>query len=428
MNKEQVKLSHNRVSLMASELQGSEIIKLAGDINEKIKSGQKIYNFTIGDFNPAIFPIPDLLKEEIINAYSHNETNYPAANGIVSLRNAVAEYIKNIQGLSYSSEEYLVAGGARPLIYAAYQALIDPKDKVLFPVPSWNNNHYSHLSHAEAIMVETKAENNFMPTAEELKPYISDASMLALCSPLNPTGTVFSEKNLHEICVLVLEENLRRSPDQKPLYILYDQIYWMLTYGDTKHFDPVTLLPELRPYVIYIDGISKAFAATGVRVGWAFGPEDIISKMRSILGHVGAWSPKAEQVATANYLENQEQVNIDLSKLKDRLHKRLNLLHDGFQKLKTEGFPVDSIDPAGAIYMTVKFDLVGMSDKSGNSINTAQETTRFLLDDAGIAIVPFYAFGASRNSPWYRISVGTVVSEEIPVILETIKKSLSKLI
>lgn len=428
MNKEQVKLSHNRVSLMASELQGSEIIKLAGDINEKIKSGQKIYNFTIGDFNPAIFPIPDLLKEEIINAYSHNETNYPAANGIVSLRNAVAEYIKNIQGLSYSSEEYLVAGGARPLIYAAYQALIDPKDKVLFPVPSWNNNHYSHLSHAEAIMVETKAENNFMPTAEELKPYISDASMLALCSPLNPTGTVFSEKNLHEICVLVLEENLRRSPDQKPLYILYDQIYWMLTYGDTKHFDPVTLLPELRPYVIYIDGISKAFAATGVRVGWAFGPEDIISKMRSILGHVGAWSPKAEQVATANYLENQEQVNIDLSKLKDRLHKRLNLLHDGFQKLKTEGFPVDSIDPAGAIYMTVKFDLVGMSDKSGNSINTAQETTRFLLDDAGIAIVPFYAFGASRNSPWYRISVGTLVSEEIPVILETIKKSLSKLI
>lgn len=413
---------------MASELQGSEIIKLAGDINEKIKSGQKIYNFTIGDFNPAIFPIPDLLKEEIINAYSHNETNYPAANGIVSLRNAVAECIKNIQGLSYSSEEYLVAGGARPLIYAAYQALIDPKDKVLFPVPSWNNNHYSHLSHAEAIMVETKAENNFMPTAEELKPYISDASMLALCSPLNPTGTVFSEKNLHEICVLVLEENLRRSPDQKPLYILYDQIYWMLTYGDTKHFDPVTLLPELRPYVIYIDGISKAFAATGVRVGWAFGPEDIISKMRSILGHVGAWSPKAEQVATANYLENQEQVNIDLSKLKDRLHKRLNLLHDGFQKLKTEGFPVDSIDPAGAIYMTVKFDLVGMSDKSGNSINTAQETTRFLLDDAGIAIVPFYAFGASRNSPWYRISVGTLVSEEIPVILETIKKSLSKLI
>ena len=413
---------------MASELQGSEIIKLAGDINEKIKSGQKIYNFTIGDFNPAIFPIPDLLKEEIINAYSHNETNYPAANGIVSLRNAVAECIKNIQGLSYSSEEYLVAGGARPLIYAAYQALIDPKDKVLFPVPSWNNNHYSHLSHAEAIMVETKAENNFMPTAEELKPYISDASMLALCSPLNPTGTVFSEKNLHEICVLVLEENLRRSPDQKPLYILYDQIYWMLTYGDTKHFDPVTLLPELRPYVIYIDGISKAFAATGVSVGWAFGPEDIISKMRSILGHVGAWSPKAEQVATANYLENQEQVNIDLSKLKDRLHKRLNLLHDGFQKLKTEGFPVDSIDPAGAIYMTVKFDLVGMSDKSGNSINTAQETTRFLLDDAGIAIVPFYAFGASRNSPWYRISVGTLVSEEIPVILETIKKSLSKLI
>lgn len=413
---------------MASELQGSEIIKLAGDINEKIKSGQKIYNFTIGDFNPEIFPLPDFLKEEIIQAYRNNETNYPAANGILALRKAVANYIKNVQGLSYLPEEYLIAGGARPLIFAAYQAMVDSGDKIVFPVPSWNNNHYCHLSHAEPVMVETKAENNFMPTAEELKPHISEASMLALCSPLNPTGTVFSEQALREICALVLEENLKRSPEQKPLYILYDQIYWMLTYGDTKHFDPVSLMPELRPYVIYIDGISKAFAATGVRVGWAFGPEDIISKMRSILGHVGAWSPKAEQVATANYLEKQEQVDIDLVNLKERLHKRLKLLHDGFCVLKREGFPIDSIDPAGAIYLTVKFDLVGKKDKAGNTIKSAQETTRFLLDDAGIAIVPFYAFGASRNSPWYRLSVGTVASEEIPLIIETIKTSLSKLV
>lgn len=427
MEKEQVNTISNRVSTMASGLQGSEIIRLAGDINAKINAGKKIYNFTIGDFNPEIFPIPEGLQNEIIKAYQNNQTNYPAANGILPLRETLSEFIKENLGLSFSPDQFLVAGGARPLIYAAYRALVDKDENILFPVPSWNNNHYSHLAGGNTIMVETKPENNFMPTADELKPFIQKTSVLALCSPLNPTGTVFSREGLLEICNLVLEENKRRGEGQKPLYIIYDQIYWMLTYGDTKHEDPVSLVRELKPYTIYIDGISKSLAATGVRVGWAFGPDDIISKMKSILGHVGAWAPKAEQVATAFYLSNSNVVETNLSNFKALIHKRLNLLHEGFQQLKESGFPVDSIKPAGAIYLTVKFDLTSFKKQEGGEIKTAAETTSYLLNDAGLAIVPFYAFGASTNSPWFRLSVGTLFSEQIPEILNTIQTSLQKL-
>lgn len=416
------------VSNMAENLQGSEIIKLAGEINEKILRGKKIFNFTIGDYDPEIFPIPEELTSEIILAYQNKQTNYPAANGIKALREAVSGFIEAYQGLKYGEDEFLIAGGARPLIYAAYQTLVDPGDKVVFPVPSWNNNHYTHLSGAQAVFVETSPEHNFMPTAEELKAHLKGASLLSLCSPLNPTGTVFSEEGLREICALVIQENESRPPGAKPLYLLYDQIYWMLTFGKTRHVDPVSLFPEIRPYTLYIDGISKSLAATGVRVGWAMGPAYIIDKMKSILGHIGAWAPKAEQVATAKYLNNRQAVNNYIEKHKEKVRERLNSLYSGFISLESEGLPVRAISPQAAIYLTVCFSLVGKRTSNGNDLKTTEDVTRFLLEDSGIAMVPFSAFGASSDSNWYRISVGTCEIAQIEEVISSIRKSIQSLI
>lgn len=416
------------VSDMAETLQGSEIIKLAGEVNEKISAGQHIFNLTIGDYDPSLFPIPEVFKQEIIKAYDNNHTNYPAANGIKELREATAEFIRSHQGLSYSPDEFLIAGGARPLIYAAFRTLVDPQEKVIFPVPSWNNNHYTHLVHANQVIVETLPENNFMPTADELRPHIQEATLLALCSPLNPTGTVFTREGLLEIAELVLEENKRRGPDNKPLYLLYDQIYWALTYEGTSHFDPVSLVPEIRPFTIYIDGISKSLAATGVRVGWAFGPRYIIDKMKSILGHVGAWAPKAEQVATAAFLKNGLAYEGYLEKHKEQLKNRLNSFYEGFLSLHQEGFPVRAIAPMAAIYLTVCIDLKGKETVEGIALDSVQSITKYLLEEAGIAIVPFYAFGSANDSPWYRISVGTCDAEEPERVINSLRQALSKLI
>lgn len=420
----QVKLP---VSYMAENLIGSEIIKLAAEVNAKIKAGEKIYNFTIGDFNPKIFPIPAELKQAIIDAYLNDETNYPAADGLQELRDAVANFIKQYQHLEYKPNEILIAGGARPVIYAIYKAIIDPGDGVLFPVPSWNNNHYCHLSGANPLCVETKPENNFMPTAEEIKPHLANTVLLALCSPLNPTGTTFSEKALREICELVIAENKRRSPNQKPVYILYDQIYSALTYGDIKHLDPVSLYPELRNYTIFVDGISKSFAATGVRVGWTFGPQRIIDKMKAILSHVGAWAPKAEQVATARFLNQKDIAHKSLQNFKYQISTRLDGFYKGFQALKNEGYKVDAIAPQAAIYLTVQFDLKGKKTADGKILETTADVTKYILDEAKIAVVPFYAFGASHDSTWFRLSVGTAKIEDIDASINSLRAALQKL-
>jgi aspartate aminotransferase len=420
-------VQETRVSAMAENLIGSEIIKLAGEIREKMAQGEKIYNFTIGDFDPSIFPIPTLLQEEIIKAYQAGETNYPPADGILALRKAVSKMILEWQHLNYGENEILIAGGARPIIYAIFQAIVDPGDTVVFPVPSWNNNHYTHLSHARQVFVETTPENNFMPTADELRAHIKGASLLALCSPLNPTGTVFSKEQLEQICDLVLEENASRGPNEKPLYVMYDQIYWVLTYGATKHFDPVSLRPEIRPYTIFVDGISKSLAATGVRVGWAFGPKRVIDKMKSILGHVGAWSPKAEQVASAHYLSNDSALASYLDDFKMEIEKRLQGFYMGIQSLKADGFRVDAIAPMAAIYLTVKFDIKGYTTATGERIETTEQVTAYLLNVAKIAVVPFSAFGASKNSVWYRLSIGTATVQDVNDSITSLRAALSAL-
>ena len=415
------------ISDMAENLTGSEILKIAAEIGEKIKAGEKVVNLTIGDFNPNIFPIPVELRDEIIKAYMAGHTNYPAANGILELRKAVASYIKDNEGLEYHHDEVLIACGARPLIYATYVTLLDEDDGVIFPVPSWNNNHYVHIVKGKPIPIETHADNNFMPNANEIKPFIKDANLLALCSPLNPTGTVFTRDGLERICDMVLEENHRRGSEQKPLYLMYDQIYWKLTFGSTHHYNPVSIRPEMKDYTVMIDGVSKALAATGIRVGWGFGPQRIIDKMKAILSHVGSWAPKAEQEACAKYLVNKPALNTFIHNFKEQIDMRLEALHNGFIAMKNEGFKVNAIEPQAAIYLTVQFDLNGMKTEDGTILHSTKEVTHYLLNEAKLGIIPFYAFGASDDSTWYRISVGTCTMKEIEEAFISLRKALSKL-
>ncbi|MDF2435792.1 MAG: aminotransferase [Bacteroidota bacterium] len=417
-----------KVSKLAENIIGSEIIKLAAEVNEKIKKGEKVYNLTIGDFNPKVFPIPSDLKKAIIQEYENDQTNYPAADGMVELRTAVSKLLKERGGLDYKTDEIVIAGGARPVIYAIFRALVDAGDTVVFPVPSWNNNHYTYLNNAKQVLIETTPENKFMPTAADIKPHIGVANVIALCSPLNPTGTTFRKKDLEEICDMILAENVKRNAEnKKPVYLMYDQIYWALTHGNTQHFDPVSLRPEMKNYTVFVDGISKSLAATGVRVGWSMGPKKIIEKMKSILTHVGAWAPKAEQLATATYLNDLTSYDTFLDDIKSKINDRLVGFYKGFQSLKSEGFKVDAIAPEAAIYLTVQFSLHGQKTAEGNVLNTTQDVTKYILDEAKVALVPFYAFGASSDSSWYRLSVGTCKLEDVDGVVNNLREALKKL-
>lgn len=416
-----------KLSQLAETLIGSEIVKLGSEIKEKIRQGAKIYNFTIGDFDPAIFPIPKELENEIVDAYRHQFTNYPTAEGNLDLREALSRFMEKKEGIHYNTGEILVASGGRPLIYTVFRTICDKNDKVIYAVPSWNNNHYTHFTESQHVVIEATEQTNFMPTAKDIKPHIHDAALISLCSPQNPTGTTFKKEELEAICDLVLEENKRRGPDAKKLYVMYDQMYWHLTYGDIQHHNPVSLRPEMKEYTIFIDAISKVFAATGVRVGWALGPAALIQKMKLILTHMGAWAPMAEQKGLAKYLLQDEAIKSYLSNFKKEIEERLRAIHKGFQQLKNDGLPVDAIAPEAAIYLTVKIDLTGRKKSDGTVLEKQADVTAYLLDAAGLALVPFYAFGASSQSPWYRLSVGTCKKEEISTVIEKLRQAILSL-
>lgn len=414
------------VSVLANSLIGSEIIKIGNEVNDMKSKGTDIANLTIGDFDPSIFPIPEALKDAIIEAYNQHQTNYPPADGILALRETIVELLKDRYNLDFKSNEILVSGGSRPLIYATYLALVDPGDKVIYPAPSWNNNHYCHLSSAEGIAVETTEETNFMPTAAVLKTHLKGATLLALCSPLNPTGTMFTKDQLEEICDIVIEENKSRSAGEKPLYVMYDQIYSLLTF-DKEHINPVSLRPEMRDYTIYIDGTSKCLAATGVRVGWGFGPAAVIAKMKAFLTHIGAWAPKAEQVAVAKYFSDKAQVDTFLAAFKSQIRLSLDTIYDGFQEMKAEGFAVDAIVPMGAIYLTLKIDYIGKTTPSGQVLKDSADVNFYLIKEAQAALVPFSAFGTDETKSWFRASVGGCSLKGIQEMIPRIKKALAQL-
>ncbi len=417
-----------KLSILSETLIGSEIVKLGGEIRERIRLGDSIFNFTIGDFDPAIFPIPDALEDEIITAYKQHFTNYPAAEGNLDLRASIAGFVSERQSLHYGVHEVLVASGGRPLIYALFRAVCDKGDKIIYAVPSWNNNHYVHFVEGQHVVIDTTPENNFMPLAADIRPHIKDAAMISLCSPQNPTGTTFSKEELERICDMVIEENNTRADGRKKLYVMYDQMYWHLTYGNIQHYDPVTLRPAMREYTIFIDAISKVFSATGVRVGWSLGPAEVLAKMKAVLTHVGAWAPMAEQKAVARFLTQKESINNFLHHFKMEVEERLLRIYEGFLQLQQEGYPVNAIAPQAAIYLTIQINLVNRHTADGKRLEVQDDVTKYLLDEAKLAVVPFYAFGAPRNSSWYRLSVGTCRKEEIIDMLRQLKQALDKLL
>ncbi len=400
------------LSSLARGVIGSEILKIAGEVRAMKAKGAEICNLTVGDFDPQYFPIPAALMEGTRDALAAGHTNYPPSDGVLPLREAVVRFYERELGLSFPVESVLVTGGARPLLYGAYKTLIDPGDVAIYPVPSWNNNHYAYLSGAKAVELPVHADHNFFPTLEQIRPHLAEARLLCLNSPLNPTGTMIDEAQLKAITEAVVGENRRRQgTGQRPLYFVFDQVYWTLTFGQ-KHVTPINLVPESAPYVVLLDALSKAFCATGMRVGWGLMPPSVRARMADILGHVGAWAPKAEQMATAKLLDDPATVRAFQDQLMPAVKMRLDALHAGFSAMKAEGLPVEAITPQGAIYLSARFDLTGRTVK-GVAVKSNEDIRRLLLEHAGLAIVPFQAFGLKEESGWFRLSVGAVSMKDI---------------
>jgi len=419
-------MTRSRMSAMADGMAGSAILKVAADVRAVTTQGRRVCDLTIGDFDPRQFPIPGALRDGIVTALRDGQTNYPAAAGVLALREAIQAFSREWLALDYPLESVLVTSGARPGIYGAFRTLVDPGDRVIYSVPSWQYSYYCQLVGATEIPIVCDRSTGFLPTRAALEPVVRGARLLVLNSPLNPAGTLFDADTLGAICDLVLEENARRARHDRPLYLLYDQVYWMLTFGDVPHFTPVALRPAMAPYTVSVDAISKSFAATGLRVGWALGPADVIGNMIDFVSHVGAWAPRPEQVATAALLVSRDMITAYHRTMKAGIHHRLDALYRGLIAMRDRGLPIDATPPAGAMYLSARFAIVGWRTPTGEVLTGNEGVRTYLLHHADFAAVPFQAFGMSEDTGWFRLSAGGVSVADIENVLPKVAAALER--
>lgn len=410
-----------KLSNVGNNIVGSEIIKISQQVKE-ISKTKSVINLTIGDFNSEFWPIPLKLKQHIEQSYEDGLTNYPNSQGELNLRESVSKHIKNQFNIDYSPEEILIGGGVRPLIYTVYKSTVNSGEGVIYPTPSWNNNHYCFLHGAVKQEIECLPENAFFPTVEDIESNIKDnTSLVCLCSPQNPTGRVIDPEVLKRICELVVLENNHRKNQvgSRPLYLFFDQIYADLT-QEGKFVHPLILCPEIRNYLICADGISKSLNATGIRVGWLFGPKDIVGKFTEVLSHIGAWAPKPEQHGLDKYIRNDyEDYLSHLHKVNTDYELITHQICNKFEELKQKGCDVDYQKPEGGIYISVYLGYV-------NSFTSTEEYISFLINTCGLGIVPFEYFGSKQNKGWFRISVGNISKYNLQEIINIIEKSVLK--
>ena len=402
------------LNTLASNMAGSRILGIASQVRARLAEGQTICNLTVGDFSPAHFKAPMPLREKIAEFTHAGQTNYPPADGTPELKKAIVDFYADRLGVRFPVESVVVGSGARPPLYATYANVLSEGDLLVYAAPSWNNEYYAYLNQARTAVLQTRPEEGFMPTLEQLQPYLAEARLVHLNSPLNPCGTAIDEDALTDICQAIVAENTRREAEGRPaLVLVYDMVYWMLTFGDTKHVHPVGVVPEIAPYVVLIDAISKSFAATGLRVGWGIVPPHIQSKYKALVGHMGAWAPRPEQQATAWFLGQPDAVDAFMSEFIAAIGARLELIHSRFEAMRKSGLPVQALRPQGAIYLSIQIDLRGRRLPNGEVVETNEQVRQYLLDDARIAVVPFQAFGLEGETGWFRMSVGAVGLDEL---------------
>jgi aspartate aminotransferase len=414
-------------SELGKQMKPSRILDIAGEVLALKASGVPVANYTIGDFAPTEFRVPELFLHNLQQMQNAGQTFYPPSVGTPELRSAIRRHYARDLGLEYPEGTVQVGSGARPLIFAAFACLVSPGDTVLYQVPSWNTEYYIDMNFAEGVQLVARPENGFMLTADDIRPHLSKARLLVINSPQNPSGTAISPESMTAICQAIVAENHRRDEvGERPLFLLYDMVYWQLTQPGVEHVTPVHAVPEMARYTILVDAISKSWSATGVRVGWAVCPPWLLEPMKALVGHMGAWAGRAPQLATAATLDDPEGMKAWLERYRDKVGGRQVRVYEGLLALSAAGLPVEPVEPEGALYVTARFPIHGRT-VGGRQIATDEDIRAVLLHEAGTAVVPFVAFGYPEGTGWMRFSIGAVTDQDIADSLRRVEALLRRL-
>ncbi len=375
------------------------------DITAKAKamkdSGIDVISFGAGepDFNT-----PKNIQDEGLRAIKEGLTKYTPASGIVQLKKAICEKLKKDNNLDYETKNIIISNGAKHSIYNALMAILNPEDEVIFSVPYWvSYPELVRLADGIPVYVETKEENNFKFTVNDLNKVLTEKTKaIILNSPNNPTGSVYSKDELVEIANWAVENNI---------FIISDEIYEKLIYSEKGHVPIATINEDVKKLTILINGMSKAHAMTGWRIGYAAAHEDIIKVMSNIQAHSTSNPCSISQYASVEGLLG-DQGSVD--EMKKHFAQRRDYMAKTINSIKG----LTCKKPEGAFYIMMNFTTLIGKEIKGKVINSSLDFSGLLLEEAKVAVVPGIAFGDDK---YVRLSYATSM-ENIEKGLQRIKE------
>jgi aspartate aminotransferase len=325
------------------------------------------------------FDTPAHIKAAAKQALDRGATKYTAVEGTPELRHEVAAWFARAHGFEVSSEEVMVSAGAKQVIFNAFHALLGPGDEVILPAPCWvSYAEIAKLAGATPVPVSTRPELGFMVEARAISSAITPATrMIVLSSPCNPTGAVYDEAVLRDIAELAVRHDL---------WLVTDDIYRGLCYGGARFVQPATFSPEVRKRTVIVDGVSKSYAMTGWRIGFALAAPEIIAGMSTLQGQSTSNASSVSQAAALAALAGPDQ---SLEQMRQEFDHRRRLMLDGLRTIPG----LVCVEPKGAFYAFPDVSaFLGRRTPSGRLIDDDLELSAYLLDEAGVAVVPGAAF------------------------------------
>jgi len=345
---------------------------------QMIAEGIDVVNFSVGEPD---FETPQNVKRAGIAAIEQGFTRYTAAAGTLELRKAICAKLQRDNGLEYRPEQIVVSNGGKQSLYNAFQVLLDPGDEVIIQAPYWvSYPEMVKLAGGVPVIVETDESTGFRMTAEMIREKLTPRTrVINLNSPSNPTGAVYSRRELEEIAALAVE---------KDLVIVSDEMYEKLVYDGAEHISIASFGPEVKERTITVNGLSKAYAMTGWRMGYA-ASETVYAKAMAGLQSQSTSGPcsisqKAAVEALQGPQETVEAMRQEFQRRRDYMLERLN---------KLPGFSVKVV-PQGAFYLFPNVSGTYGMNIRGRQINSADDLAAVLLEEGRVALVPGPGFGA----------------------------------
>ena len=356
-------------------------------------AGRDIIALTAGEPD---FETPDHVKQAVVEAMARGETRYTAVDGTAELKQAIAAKFKRDNGLDYAPEQIIAASGGKQIIFNALLATLDPGDEVIIPAPFWvSYPDMTLLAEGVPVLLPTSAEAGFKLTPGQLEAAITDRTKwLILNSPCNPSGATYDAAELK-----ALADVLERHPQ---VHVLTDDIYEHILYDGATFATPAAVAPSLYDRTLTMNGVSKAYAMTGWRIGYAGGPAELIKNMATLQSQSTSGPSSISQAAAVAALNGPQEIVAErTAAFKER--------RDAVAEMLNDAAGLTCRVPEGAFYMYPDCGgLIGRRTPDGKVIQSDQDVVLYLLDSVGVAVVQGEAYGLS---PYFRLSFAASMDE-----------------